>query len=360
MNGPCVGNTYKPVLIDYPSLCLHDGPLGLRFANPVTAFPVAINAGADWDKELLYARGAAMGEEAKGLGVHVQLGPASGPLGKNPDGGRNWEGFPVDPYLAGIGMEEKTIRGMQDSGVQACAKHWLGNEQEHYCDTMSSNIGDRAMHEPYAWPFIDAVRANVASVMCSYNKRQYSHKLLKEEMGFRGYIMSDWDAQHSTVQSAVTGLDMTMPGSDFNNPPGSIFWGSNLEAAIAHGSTPQARLDDIVTRVLASWYLVGQDEGYPDVAFSSWNGGEASVDVTGDHATITRAVARDSIVLVKNDGNALPLQKPKSLAIIGQDAIQNTSSGLSTLFRNVLLPGTWLRVVVDEADFLLRIYSTAK
>jgi beta-glucosidase len=119
--GPCVGNTYAPNSIDYPSLCLQDSPLGIRFANPVTAFPAGINAGATWDRNLLYARGAAMGQEAKGLGVHVQLGPVAGPLGKNPDGGRNWEGFAADPYLSGVGMEE-TIQGMQDLGVQACAK----------------------------------------------------------------------------------------------------------------------------------------------------------------------------------------------------------------------------------------------
>ncbi|KAF4213854.1 hypothetical protein CNMCM5878_009916 [Aspergillus fumigatiaffinis] len=331
MGGPCVGNTYKPASIDYPSLCLQDSPLGIRFANPVTAFPAGINAGATWDTQLLYARGAAMGAEAKGLGVHVQLGPVAGPLGKNPNGGRNWEGFSVDPYLSGIAME-KTIRGMQDSGVQACAKHWLGNEQEHYRDTISSNIGDRAAHELYVWPFMDAVKANVASVMCSYNKVNgtwacesdaINNKLMKEELGFPGYIMSDWNAQHSTVNSAVTGLDMTMPGSDFSNPPGSIFWGSNLEAAVADGSVPQSRLDDMVTRILAAWYLVGQDKGYPPTAFSSWNGGKANVDVTADHATVARAVARDSIVLLKNDQRTLPLRKPKSLAIVGLDAIVN-------------------------------------
>jgi beta-glucosidase len=331
MGGPCVGNTYKPASIDYPSLCLQDSPLGIRFANPVTAFPAGINAGATWDTQLLYARGAAMGAEAKGLGVHVQLGPVAGPLGKNPNGGRNWEGFSVDPYLSGIAME-KTIRGMQDSGVQACAKHWLGNEQEHYRDTISSNIGDRAAHELYVWPFMDAVKANVASVMCSYNKvngtwacesDELNNKLMKEELGFPGYIMSDWNAQHSTVNSAVTGLDMTMPGSDFSNPPGSIFWGSNLEAAVADGSVPQSRLDDMVTRILAAWYLVGQDKGYPPTAFSSWNGGKANVDVTADHATVARAVARDSIVLLKNDQRTLPLRKPKSLAIVGLDAIVN-------------------------------------
>ncbi|GIK03871.1 hypothetical protein Aspvir_007946 [Aspergillus viridinutans] len=331
MGGPCVGNTYKPESMDYPSLCLQDSPLGIRFANPVTAFPAGINAGATWDTQLLYARGAAMGAEAKGLGVNVQLGPVAGPLGKNPNGGRNWEGFSVDPYLSGVAME-KTIKGMQDSGVQACAKHWMGNEQEHNRETISSNIGDRAAHELYVWPFMDAVKADVAAVMCSYNKvngtwacesNELNNKLMKEELGFPGYIMSDWNAQHSTVNSAVSGLDMTMPGSDFSSPPGSIFWGSNLEAAVADGSVPQSRLDNMVTRILAAWYLVGQDQGYPPVAFSSWDGGKANVDVTADHATVARAVARDSIVLLKNNQVALPLRKPKSLAIVGLDAIVN-------------------------------------
>ncbi|OQD97836.1 hypothetical protein PENVUL_c081G04345 [Penicillium vulpinum] len=329
--GPCVGNTYPASSIDYSSLCTQDSPLGVRFANPVTAFPAGINAGATWDRSLLYARGATIGKEAKGLGVHVQLGPSAGPLGKNPDGGRNWEGFSVDPYLSGVAMEE-TIQGMQDSGVQACAKHWLGNEQEWNRDMITSNIGDRATHELYIWPFMNAVRANVASVMCSYHKLNETwacesdavlNDLLKEEMGFPGYVMSDWTAQHTGVNSALAGLDMTMPGSDLNTPPGSIFWGPHLVEAVANGSVSQARLDDMATRILAAWYLLEQDKGYPEVSFNSWNGGKATVNVTEDHATVARTVARDSIVLLKNQKHALPLQKPKSLAIIGQDAIVN-------------------------------------
>lgn len=191
---------------------------------------------------------------------------------------------------------------------------------------------DRATHELYAWPFMDAVRANVASVMCSYNKVNGSwacesdallNKLLKEELGFPGHVLSDWNAQHTTIKSAVSGLDMTMPGSDFNSPRGSIFWGKHLEAAVANGSVPESRLDDMVTRVLAGWYLVGQDQEYPKVAFSSWNGGKANVDVTAGHGSVARTVARDSIVLLKNDEEMLPLKDPASLAIIGQDAIVN-------------------------------------
>ncbi|KAL5045586.1 putative beta-glucosidase L [Aspergillus fruticulosus] len=330
--GPCVGNTYEPTSIPYPSLCLQDGPLSVRFANPVTVFPAGINAGATWDRELIRARGVAMGAESSALGVHVQLGPVAGALGKIPSAGRNWEGFSNDPYLAGIAMAE-AIQGMQSSGVQACAKHYLLNEQEYNRNTISSNADDRTIHELYLWPFYNAVKANVASVMCSYNKINGTwacehdallNGLLKGELGFKGHVLSDWNAQHSTVQSANTGLDMTMPGSDFATPPGSIYWGKNLAAAVANGSVPQARLDDMVTRILAAWYLVGQDQGHPPVAFSSWNGGAASVNVTTpEHGDLARTIARDSIVLLKNTNASLPLGSLASLAVIGSDAIVN-------------------------------------
>jgi beta-glucosidase len=211
-------------------------------------------------------------------------------------------------------------------------QHFIGNEQEHNRETISSNIDDRTLHELDLWPFVNAIRANVASVMCSYNKvnEQYAcendallNGIMKTELGFRGYIVSDWNAQHTTVNSANAGLDMTMPGSDFNNPPGNIFWGPNLATAIANGQVPESRLDDMVTRILASWYFTGQDKNYPVVAFNSFNGGQANVNVTADHKNVARAVARDSIVLLKNDDNILPLNRPKSLAIIGSDAIIN-------------------------------------
>lgn len=113
----------------------------------------------------MYARGNALGAESKALGVHVQLGPVGGPLGKIPVAGRNWEGFSNDPYLSGVAMAN-TISGMQDAGVQACAKHFIGNEQELQRDTINSIIDDRVNHELYLWPFAEAVKANVASVMC--------------------------------------------------------------------------------------------------------------------------------------------------------------------------------------------------
>ena len=110
---------------------------------------------------------------------------------------------------------------------------------------------------------------------------------------------------------------MTMPGSDFNK--GNILWGPQLQSAVQSGRVPQSRLDDMVKRILASWYLVGQDKGYPTATFNSWNIGRH--DVGGTHRTNVRAMARDGIVLLKNTANALPLSKPKSVAVIGSDSI---------------------------------------
>ncbi|KAL7629887.1 glycoside hydrolase 3 [Parahypoxylon ruwenzoriense] len=137
--------------------------------------------------------------------------------------------------------------------------------------------------------------------------------LLKKELGFQGYVMTDWNAQHSTVPAATSGLDMTMPGSDFNG--GNIYWGSKLTQAVSSGQVPQSRLDDMVRRILASWYLVGQDSGYPAINLKA--------NVQGTHKTNIRATARDGIVLLKNEDKILPLKKPSKLGLVGSAAVVN-------------------------------------
>lgn len=144
--GLCVGNTAPAVNVGFPSLCLQDGPLGLRFADHATAWPAGLTVGATWNRELAFKRGAGHGEEARKKGIHVLLGPSmgelnhltlklhpgapvdnhvvSGPLGRMPAGGRNWEGFGTDPYLQGVAASE-TIKGIQSSGVIATAKHFI-------------------------------------------------------------------------------------------------------------------------------------------------------------------------------------------------------------------------------------------
>lgn len=127
--------------------------------------------------------------------------------------------------------------------------------------------------------------------------------------------MTDWNAQHSTVQAANTGLDMTMPGSDFNG--GTILWGPELTKAVNNGQVAQSRVDDMVRRILAAWYLVGQNTGYPPINIQA--------NVQGDHKSNVRAVARDGIVLLKNTGAILPLKKPTKLALVGSAAVVNPS-----------------------------------
>ena len=224
--GPCVGNTGEASSIGFRTLCLQDGPLGVRYASSATAFPPGIQAASTWDRTLMRERGTGLGQQTKALGINVILGPVAGPLGQFPDGGRNWEGFGHDPYLCGVGMEQ-TVGGIQDAGAQACAKHYIGNEQEKERDTVNAVIDDRTLHELYLWPFAEAVRANVASVMCSYNKvggkwscesQDMMDTVLKSELGFQGYILTDWDGQHSTVDAANAGLDMSMPGNLYPFP----------------------------------------------------------------------------------------------------------------------------------------------
>ncbi|KAF2151018.1 glycoside hydrolase family 3 protein [Myriangium duriaei CBS 260.36] len=351
----CVGNAGQIPRLNFRGFCLQDSPLGVRFGDFASAFSAGVTAAATWDRALIRQRGADMGAEHRGKGVDMQLGPVVGPLGRSPEGGRNWEGFSPDPVLSGIAVYE-TVQGIQSSNVIACTKHYILNEQEHYRSTettapteaISSNIDDTTMHELYLWPFADAVRAGTAAIMCSYNQINNSYgcqnsdtlnKLLKSELGFQGVVVSDWSAQHSGVSSALAGLDMTMPG-DIGFDSGTSFWGANLTIAVLNGTVPQWRLDDMAVRIMASYYYVGRDTVDVEPNFSSWftstngyrffhsNTGYGAVNkhvnVQADHKDNIREVAAKGAVLLKNSG-ALPLNAPnvKLTGVFGADAGPN-------------------------------------
>ncbi|PIL26516.1 hypothetical protein GSI_12274 [Ganoderma sinense ZZ0214-1] len=327
MGGRCVGNI--PAVGDWPGLCLEDSPLGVRFTDFATAFPAGVNAAATWNRTLIRARGKAIGQEFKGKGAHVGLGPMMN-MGRIAQGGRNWEGFGADPFLTGEAAYE-TVLGWQEGGSQACAKHYINNEQEHLREHESSDVDDRTEHEIYVHPFMRAVQAGVASVMCSYNQVNATwacendrtlNQVLKGELGFQGYVMSDWGAHHSTL-AAVAGLDMSMPG-DITFNSGTSWWGANLTAFVENGTIASSRVDDMAERIIAAWYLLGQDEDYPDVSFNAFFPNDPAtnehVDVQDDHYKVVREIGAASTVLLKNVDGALPLHKPKSVAIIGNDA----------------------------------------
>lgn len=180
--------------------------MGVRSTDHVTAFPAGITTGATWDKDLILARAQAIGEEFRGKGVNIYLGPTIGPLGRKPRGGRNWESFGADPVLQAVGGA-LTVQGVQSQGVIATVKHLIGYEQEMYrmynviMPGYSSNIDDRTLHELYLWPFAESVRAGAGSIMAAYNGVNGSacsqnsyllNNLLKDELGFQGFVMSDW------------------------------------------------------------------------------------------------------------------------------------------------------------------------
>ncbi|KAM3077405.1 hypothetical protein ACMFMG_006750 [Clarireedia jacksonii] len=278
--------------------------------------------------------------------------PVAGPLGRHPLGGRNWEGFSPDPYLTGQAMMA-SIQGLQSVSVQTSSKHYIGNEQETQrsntiledgtdIKAISSNIDDRTLHELYLWPFADAVRAGATSIMCSYNRVNETYacenpdlltRILKEELGFEGYIVSDWFAAHSGVSSANGGLDLLMPGylTQAATTTGESYFGRNLTQAVKNGSVSEARLDDMVRRVMTPYFLLGQDQNYPSVDPSTTPilgklygidvGAEVPArDVRGNHSALIRSVAAAGTVLLKNTNNTLPLQKPLNIGVFGNDA----------------------------------------
>lgn len=342
----CVGNTGRVDRLKFPSLCLQDGPLGLRFSDHITAFPAGLSVGATWNKDLMYERGKALGAEARAKGVNVLLGPSIGPIGRLPAGGRNWEGFGADPVLQAYAAA-RTIEGVQSQAVIATVKHFVGNEQEHHRqpgirqEALSANIDDRTLHEIYAWPFADAIRAGVASLMCSYQQVNNSYAcenskllngIIKDEFSFQGFVQSDWLAQRSGVNSALSGLDVTMPGDGLIWEDGSSLWGSELTKSVLNGTIPLERLDDMVLRVVASWYQLGQDntEKWPTNGgpnFSSWTKSEYGhahegshsdttrqrvnyfVAAQADHHKLARQIAAEAIVMVKNHNDVLPLPR---------------------------------------------------
>ena len=213
------------------------------------------------------------------------------------------------------------------------------SEQEKQRMEESSNVDDRTQHEIYVAPFLRSVMAGVTSIMCSYNlvdgtyaceNNNTMNGILKNELGFQGFVMSDWFAQRSTI-SAMTGLDMSMPG-DIAPGSGTSYFGANLTEYVTKGIIPEERVDDMATRILASWYFIGQDSPtYPTTNFNAWDPLDEStnehIDVQNNHGKLVREIDTASIVLLKNVNEALPLKKPRKLVLIGSDAAPAHTAG---------------------------------
>ncbi|POR32601.1 Beta-glucosidase [Tolypocladium paradoxum] len=327
----CSGSIPPIQRLGFPGLCYSDAGNGLRGTDLVNSYPSAIHVGASWNKELAFQRGSSMGGEFRRKGVNVLLGPVVGPAWRVVRGGRNWEGFSVDPYLSGS-LVSQSVMGIQGQGVQTSLKHYIANEQETYRNpsgdkqAVSSNVDDKTMHEVYLWPFQDAVRAGTGNIMCSYQRINNSYGcansktlngLLKTELGFQGFVVSDWGAQHAGVAAALAGLDMAMPSGD-------EFWGKNLVEAVKNGSVPESRVTDMATRVITTWYQFRQDSLFPEPGVGM------PKDVTQPHVAVDGRDpsalpvllqgAVEGHVLVKNTKNTLPLRSPRMLSLFGYSA----------------------------------------
>ncbi|KAI8853823.1 glycoside hydrolase superfamily [Chytridium lagenaria] len=276
----------KPIAhIGFRGLCLQDSPAGIRFALNVSAFPASINVAATFDKNLMYLNGLYMGEEARMKGVNVLLAPMT---------------------------------------------NMHRNEQEHDRDGGNSIMDRRTLQEIYVRPFKHAIKAGVASVMCSYNRFNGVYacenpelmSILKNELHFDGFVMSDWWASHSSEEAATAGLDMVMPGTTSLEEPDKFWWGTNITASVIGNKVPLKRIDDIATRVLSAWLKLSQDKDFPDTNFDSFRPSPSQLNVQGNHRQHIREVGAASTVLLKNLYGTLPLSraKYKRVAILGSDA----------------------------------------
>ncbi|KAJ5611167.1 hypothetical protein N7510_007886 [Penicillium lagena] len=332
----CSGVTGSVSRLGFPGICFQDAGNGVRGVDMVNSYPAGIHVGASWNRDLAHARAEHMGAEFRRKGANVVLGPVAGPAGRLASGGRNWEGFGSDPYLSGA-LAGESVRGLQHN-VIACVKHLIANEQEtsrntaqllkgSHNNSVSSNVDDKTIHELYLWAFQDAVKAGAGSVMCSYNRINNSYGcqnskvmngLLKGELGFQGFVVSDWTGQHTGIASANAGLDIAMPDSQY--------WENNtLAIATRNGSMPHFRLNDMATRIVASWYKYAEipnpGHGIPISLLEPHKLVDAR-DPKSKEIILQSAV--EGHVLVKNTAGALPLRKPKFLSLFGYDAIPAT------------------------------------
>ncbi|KAF7954587.1 hypothetical protein EAE96_005707 [Botrytis aclada] len=348
----CIGDIGPIARLNFTGICLNDGPAAVARQDLISVFPSGVTLAATWDRELVYQSYKALGEEFKGKGTHVALGPVAGPLGRHPLGGRDWEGFSPDPYLTGHLMTASII-GMQSVSVQTASKHFIGNEQETQrtnsqlpdgtnIEGVSSNIDDRTLHELYLWPFADAVRAGTTSVLCGYNRvngtyacenQRLLNDILKGELGFQGYVVSDWFATHSGYTAANAGLDMDMPGyvSESAITTGETYFGSHLISAIQAGNMTEERLDDMATRIMTPYFLLNQYSDYPTPDPSQtyveanmygydYGAQVPARDVRANHSSLIRQIGSAATVLLKNTNNILPLSKPLNIGVFSNSA----------------------------------------
>lgn len=321
------GDTWHTVAIDrlnVPSIRTSDGPNGIRGTRffdsvPAACLPASLGLGATWDVDLLYKVGELLAEESKAKSVHVVLAPTIN-IQRSPLGGRSFESFSEDPLLSGK-LAVQYVKGLQDNKVAACIKHFVTNDQENGRMGSNSVVTDRALREIYLKPFEIAVReANPKAFMTAYNKLNGVHvsehailsETLRGEWKWKGLVMSDWFGTYSTSDAVNAGLDLEMPGP-------ARWRGQQLNHAVLSNKVTTETLDERVANVL-ELVKYGQESNIP------FNGPETTNN-TGKTRALLRKLVADSTVLLRNDGDILPLDKTKTVAVIGPNAKMTSYCG---------------------------------
>ncbi|MGY1727896.1 glycoside hydrolase family 3 C-terminal domain-containing protein [Geodermatophilus sp. SYSU D01062] len=299
-----------------PSLVLTDGPHGVRRQEgdfggpgitrnlPATCFPPAVAVGNSWDPAVAERIGAAIGREARALGVHVVLGPGVN-IKRSPLGGRNFEYYSEDPLLSGV-LGAAHVRGQQAAGAGASVKHFAANNQETERMRISAEVDERTLREIYLPAFERVVtEAAPATVMCAYNKvngvyasqnRWLLTEVLREQWGFDGVVVSDWGAVDDRAAALAAGLDLQMPG---DRGAGN----RRVVEAVRAGELDEAYVDASAARVAALARYAGGPAGEVDV--------EA-------HCALARELAAECAVLLRNERGTLPLSPGTRVAVVGE------------------------------------------
>ena len=306
-----------------PDIQMSDAAYGVRNSGEngrySTALPSNLAGAATWDVDLAEQYGALIGRELRAQGYNMSLGGGVN-LTREPRNGRTFEYMGEDPILAGT-MVGHRIKGEQGQHVIGDIKHYALNDQESGRNAVNVNVDERAMRETDLLAFEIGLReSDAAAVMCSYNRvngdyacenKHLLTDVLKKDWNFAGFVVSDWQATHSTAKASAAGLD--------HEEPGEIFYGPAMKKAVQSGQVPMAELDDHVRRILRSMFASGVVDDPPQ---------KSVVDVVGGFEVAQRA-AEQSIVLLKNEGAQLPLNASaiRSLAVIGAHSDVGMISG---------------------------------
>ena len=319
------GETRSIERLGIPSIVTADGPQGVRIEGDgkpysATAFPSAIVLASTWNPEVAEKVGRAMGEEAREYGVDILLAPGMN-IHRNPLCGRIFEYYSEDPLLTGE-MAAAFVKGVQSQGVGACLKHFVANNQETNRRLVDTIVSERALREIYLRGFEIAVKkAKPWAVMSAYNKLNGKYcsenewlltKVLREDWGFDGLVMTDWGAGENPIEQMKAGNDLLMPGNDDQVKA--------IIEAVKKGELSEEILDRNVKNILKVIVKTPAFKGYK---YSNKPDLEA-------HAKVAYEAAAEGIVILKNENNTLPLSKETKIAVFGTGQIETLRGGLGS------------------------------